>query len=258
MSSSLSSSPSSSDGGISGGGGGLPRVDFSATETVGSTRWMRLETLSYRVPPTTTEEDVGGESGGGGEKVLKWDRAVRTTKKSEDSIDAVAILAILKNDPDDPSRDEVVCVRQFRPPVDSDTIELPAGLIDDGEDPASAAEREFREETGYVGKAVSVSPASYLSPGLTNESACLVRLEVDMTLERNVKIHEDAIDNEGLDGCEVDRGLTKLLLPRKGLLEALHGLQEREGVKVFTALYSLALGMSVGESAASASAGAKK
>jgi len=224
----------------------LPRVDFDKTETIGTTRWMRLETLSYHVPP---EKDDNNDNNNNNNNTLrKWDRAVRTTKKSENSIDAVIILAILKNDADDPTKDEIVCVKQFRPPVDAYTIELPAGLIDADEDVASAATREFEEETGYVGEVASVSPnASYLSPGLTNESASLVRLEVDMTLDRNIRNHESRKLSDGLEGCEKDRGLEKLLLPRVGLLEALHGLQEEEGVKVFTALYSLALGMSVSE-----------
>ena len=40
-------------------------------------------------------------------------------------------------------------------------------------------------------------------------------------------------------------------MPRVGLLDALHTLQEKEGVKVFAALYSLALGMEVGSSSGS-------
>mmetsp|Transcript_10215 Transcript_10215/g.18423 ORF Transcript_10215/g.18423 Transcript_10215/m.18423 type:complete len:302 (+) Transcript_10215:80-985(+) len=225
----------------------LPRVDFDKTETVGSTRWMRLETLSYTTADSDTTTDTTTTT------IRKWDRAVRTTKQSENSIDAVVILAILKNA--DPTKDEVVCVKQFRPPVDAYTIELPAGLIDADEDVAAAAVREFTEETGYIGKVVDVLPASYLSPGLTNESASLVRLEVDMSLERNVQIHNDQIENVGLEGCEKDRGLTKLLLPRVGLLDALHELQRKEGVKVFAALYSLALGMSVSEAATGNGAG---
>ena len=51
----------------------LPRVDFSKTETVGTTRWMRLETLSYHVEPDKNDKDDG---------LRKWDRAVRTTKQS--------------------------------------------------------------------------------------------------------------------------------------------------------------------------------
>jgi ADP-ribose pyrophosphatase len=219
----------------------LPRVDFSQTETVGSTRWMRLETLSYHVAPDPNDAS--------GDTLRKWDRAVRTTKKSEDAVDAVVILAILRYDLSDPSKDEIVCVKQFRPPVNGYTIELPAGLIDPNEDPAAAAEREFKEETGYIGKVLSVSPPSYLSPGLTNESACMVKMEVDMTLEHNAKNHERTESHDGLEGCEKDRGLEKLLLPKVGFLNALHDLQKKDGVKIFAALYSLAVGMSVNEGA---------
>ena len=117
-------------------------VDFSQTETVGSTRWMHLETLSYtpQIPMMP---------------VRKWDRAVRTTKQSENSVDAVVILAILRYDKSGPSKDEIVCVKQFRPPVDGYTIKLPAGLVDANKDPA--AEYEFKEETGYIGKVISVT-----------------------------------------------------------------------------------------------------
>ena len=78
----------------------LPRVDFDQTETVGSTRWMCLETLSYHVPPD--QNDTNNSN-----MLRKWDRAVRTTKQSENSIDAVVVLTILKNDPNDPSKDEI-------------------------------------------------------------------------------------------------------------------------------------------------------
>ena len=216
----------------------IPRVDFDTTETVGSTRWMKLETLSYH---------VADENSPTGSSLRKWDRAVRTTKQSEDSIDAVVILAILRHDANDTSRDEIVCVKQYRPPVDAYTIELPAGLIDSGEEPAKAAVREFHEETGYIGKVLDLSPASYLSPGLTNESACLVRLEVDMTNEANLKNYKNQNLHDGLEGCEKDRGLEKVMLPRVGLLSALHEMQHKEGVKVFAALYSLALGMQISE-----------
>jgi ADP-ribose pyrophosphatase len=45
---------------------------------------------------------------------------------------------------------EVVLVRQYRYGVDAVVIELPAGTIDEGEDPLDCAKRELAEETGYT------------------------------------------------------------------------------------------------------------
>jgi 8-oxo-dGTP pyrophosphatase MutT (NUDIX family) len=44
--------------------------------------------------------------------------------------------------------------KQFRPPIDQVVIEVPAGLIDEGESAEECALRELREETGYVGRLV--------------------------------------------------------------------------------------------------------
>ena len=45
----------------------------------------------------------------------------------------------------------VLIVRQYRPAVEHDTLELPSGLVDAGETPEEAARRELLEETGYHG-----------------------------------------------------------------------------------------------------------
>lgn len=45
--------------------------------------------------------------------------------------------------------DEVVMVRQYRHGSSSFVLEVPGGLVDEGEDPAAAAVRECLEETGY-------------------------------------------------------------------------------------------------------------
>ena len=48
---------------------------------------------------------------------------------------------------------KVVMVEQFRHGVREFTLEVPGGMVDPGEEPAAAAVREMREESGYDGTA---------------------------------------------------------------------------------------------------------
>jgi ADP-ribose pyrophosphatase len=50
---------------------------------------------------------------------------------------------------------EMVLVEQWRHGVQRVELEIPAGLVDPGEDPLVAAARELREETGYVARELS-------------------------------------------------------------------------------------------------------
>lgn len=57
---------------------------------------------------------------------------------------------------------EVLLVRQWRHGTREFTLEIPGGLVDPDEDPADAAVRELREETGYRGG--SVRPLGVVEP----------------------------------------------------------------------------------------------
>jgi len=101
----------------------------------------------------------------------------------------------------DPDRDTVVLVEQFRLPAllagnSPWQIEAAAGLIGEGETPATVAVRETREETGLslIGEPIPIQ--SYLpSPGDSDESVHLFCGRVDSTVAAGVhglsEEHED-------------------------------------------------------------------
>ena len=73
---------------------------------------------------------------------------------------------------------EFVLLSQFRVPLGREVIEIPAGLVDEGETPIEAMARELSEETGYVSGDVRNSFTVPTSAGLTNETVqCFVCLD---------------------------------------------------------------------------------
>jgi 8-oxo-dGTP pyrophosphatase MutT (NUDIX family) len=75
------------------------------------------------------------------------------------------VVAILR-DPSKPDESpRIVLQKQWRPPVNTTVIEIPAGLIDPKESPETCAIRELKEECGYVGEVMdgdfTVSPIMF-------------------------------------------------------------------------------------------------
>lgn len=65
--------------------------------------------------------------------------------------------------------DEVILIRQFRPPINGFVIELPAGLVDSGENFEQAVRRELIEETGYEAGDVQFLTEGPMSSGASAE-----------------------------------------------------------------------------------------
>ncbi len=66
---------------------------------------------------------------------------------------------------------EVLLIRQYRHGSDSITLEIPGGLVNEGEDPAIAAQRECREETGYASGQDAILLGSHLpNPAFLNNT----------------------------------------------------------------------------------------
>lgn len=124
-------------------------------------KWVKLQKATYL--------DASG-------KQRVWEIASRkTTGKS--GVDAVAMGNIIYHPSKPPS---TILVLQFRPPVNSFTVEWPAGLIDAEETAEQAAVRELYEETGYEGKVISTSPAVAADPGMTSANMKLCMMEVHL------------------------------------------------------------------------------
>ena len=98
-----------------------------------------------------------------------WESCERTHGKGM----AVIIVACT---PDD----EVLFVEQYRVPLGSRTIEMPAGLVGDQSDSdtlEAAATRELEEETGWRPGRVQVLLVGPTSAGMSNERIAFVRAE---------------------------------------------------------------------------------
>lgn len=168
---------------------GSPTVIASRTTAAG--RFLELRLLEYR--------DANGDN-------RHWECASRTGGCPG----AVGIIVHIIPD------DQLVLVRQFRPPLNAMSLEFPAGLVDADESVQQAALRELQEETGYTGKVGRILLHGKSSPGMTDEQISLVTVEVDGLAYRH---------NPPQPAPDPGEFIQVLLAPRRGLLAF---LEERQ------------------------------
>ncbi|HEU4995793.1 MAG TPA: NUDIX hydrolase [Gemmatimonadaceae bacterium] len=80
---------------------------------------------------------------------------------------ASAVVPFL-SDPGGPDP-QLLLIKQFRHAADSFIYEIPAGKLDNGEDPRVCAERELREETGCTAERLEHVYTFFTTPGFTDE-----------------------------------------------------------------------------------------
>ena len=109
---------------------------------------------------------------------------------------AVAILAV--------QNQKMLLVKQYRAPLEAFTLEIPAGLIEPGEDVLEAAAREFAEEC-QLGGDLSLVSSFFVSPGFCDELVHLIRAE-NLRPAYGVPDEDEAIELEFMSPKELLQG----------------------------------------------------
>jgi len=131
------------------------------------------------------------------------------------------------------SDNKVLMVRQYRYPMEEELLEIPAGKLDDGEDPMECAVRELSEETGCIaGRYVDLG-VSYPSPGFCKEKL-FIYLALDL---EHGEMHLDENELLCVEPIAIDE-LIEMIMANKipdsktiiGILKAKMYLDSLEGL----------------------------
>lgn len=71
----------------------------------------------------------------------------------------------------------IVLVRQFRFGIDAFSLEIPGGVMEEGEEPLIAGLRELREETGFTGAPARVLGSVHPNPAIQSNRCHFVFVE---------------------------------------------------------------------------------
>jgi len=123
-----------------------------------------------------------------------------------------------------PTPDHVILIRQYRHATGGELLEIPAGGLNDGEDPQAAATRELEEETGYRAENMVERARFWTTPGFTTEYMYLyeatgltktqVHPDDDEVIEVDIVSNAEAlqmIDDHRVQDAKSILGLLKVL-----------------------------------------------
>jgi ADP-ribose pyrophosphatase len=100
------------------------------------------------------------------DKVIEPSGAINTREVIRHNGSVVILAVDESKNPQDP---DIIFERQYRHAAGQFLIELPAGRVEPGEAPLTAAKREMIEETGYRAKRWTLLTKYFASPGFLGE-----------------------------------------------------------------------------------------
>jgi ADP-ribose pyrophosphatase len=117
---------------------------------------------------------------------VEKDSGIVTSREIVKHVDCIAVVPV-------DNENRVILVKQYRRPVDKVLLEIPAGGIEDGEEPVQCVIRELQEEIGYKpGKVIKIG-GIYSAPGYCTEYLHLF-LAKDLKQSRLIAEDTDEIE----------------------------------------------------------------
>lgn len=148
---------------------------FSKSTTQSNKKWIAIKRLTYI--------DCNN-------KTRIWEMTERVSDSSE--CDAVSVLPIVI---DKTNGNFIVLISQYRPSLDKYCIDMPAGLVDENENPIDTALRELKEETGLTASYINQSPIISNDCGMSNSCHRLVTVNITSAdiVNRSTPLESDYI-----------------------------------------------------------------
>ena len=133
---------------------------------------------------------------------------------------AAAVVPLLS----DPSSadPQVLLIHQFRHAAGGPIWEIPAGVLEPGEDPEACARRDLTEETGATARKVEFLTTIYTTPGFTDEQ---IHLFMATEIER------------GEPDPEFDEEIETQVKPMSEILEMIRTGEMRDSKSIVSLLY---------------------
>jgi ADP-ribose pyrophosphatase len=132
----------------------------------------------------------------------------------------VAIVPVVDNN--------VILIRQFRIAIERDLIELPAGLLEPGEEPIQCAARELEEEIGYRPQELIPLASYFSSVGFADERIYIflaldpektaLKLQADERIREvilPVEVIQEKLDAQVFEDAKTIIGLREFLAYRE-------------------------------------------